>query len=366
MNSYDDQNEVELMDYLTVIWKRRWLIIVGTLILVAAATITSFLLPRIWEVDAIMVPSKFMVQTEQGDFKEVVVTDPKQIAGQINQESYNNFIAKELNLDPRTFPKIRAENLRDTKLVRVWVKDENAQKAAAILNSLFAYLKADLDRKIEVEIKGIDTKIATNANMIKQKNLDIQSARIEIAKTKQEISSAQIKLKISEERLDKIIEEMKSVKDRVADIEKTQQTILAEKQEGAEALALLLYSNEVQQNLRYYDTLDEKFSGEKLIQENLRFSVKENEQAIKQLDTSIDKLKNEINDVERENELLNERKLRIDYTQLVKEPTSSRYPVFPRKRVFVLVGAILGLLFFTLLAFLLDYIEKKRKTDEKG
>jgi succinoglycan biosynthesis transport protein ExoP len=366
MNSYNDRDEVELMDYLTVIGKRRWLIIAGTLILVAAAAITSFLLPKIWEVDAIMVPSKFMVQTEQGDFKEVVVTEPKQIAGQINQESYNNLIAKELNLDPRTFPKIRAENLRDTKLVRVWVKNESAEEGAAILNSLFAYLKAELDRKIQVEIKGVDTKIATNANMIKQKNLDIESAGIDIAKTKQEILSDQTKLKISEERLDKIIEEMKSVKEKVGDIEKTQQNMLAEKQEGAEALALLLYSNEVQQNLRYYDALDEKFSAEKLTQENLRFSIKEKEQAIKQLNTSIDKLKNEINDVERENELLNERKLRIDYTQLVKEPTPSRYPVFPKKRVFVLVGTIVGLLFFTLLAFLLDYIEKKRKTDEKG
>jgi succinoglycan biosynthesis transport protein ExoP len=361
-----NENEIELIDLLNVISKRKWLIIIPTIIFVLAAALVSFLLPKVWEVDAIMVPSKFMVQTEQGEFKEVVVTDPKQIAGQINQESYNNLIAEELNLDFKTFPKIRAENLRDTKLVRVWVKDKNVEKAAAILNSLFVYLKADLDRKIEVEIKGVDTKIATNANMIKQKNLDIQSARIEISKTKQEISSAQTKLKISEERLDKIIQEMKSVKDRVTEIEKTQQDMLAQKQEGAEALALLLYSNEVQQNLRYYDALDEKLNAEKLIQENLRFSVKEKEQAIRQLDNSIDKLKNEINDVERENEFLSERKLRIDYTQLIKKPTSSRYPVFPKKRVFVLVSAIVGLLVFTLLAFLLDYIERRHNTDEKS
>lgn len=364
MNS--PENEIELIDYLRVISKRRWLIIIGTLLFIAVAIIASFVLPKIWEVDTVIVPSKFMVQNEQGEFNEVVVTNPRQIAGQINQESYNNLIAAELNLEIRRFPKLRAENLRDTNLVRVWIKAKNVDKAKAILNSLFNHLKADLDRKIEVEIKGIDTRIATNENLIKQKEIDIRSGEVDITKARQEIVSAQAKLKISEERFDKITEEMKNVKDRVSEIEKTQRNAMAEKKEGTEALGLLLYSNEIQQNLRYYDVLDEKLSTEKLVQEDLRLQVKDRQQAIKQIENQINKFKNDIDTINKDNVFLSERKLRIDKAQLIKEPTSSVYPVFPKKKIFAAISAVLGLFVFTLLAFFLDYIEKKNKADAKG
>jgi capsular polysaccharide biosynthesis protein len=363
MKTYN--NEVELMDYLTVIWKRRWMIVISSLTLVVLAVLAAFLLPKIWEVDAIMVPSKFMAQTEQGEYSEVVVTDPRQIAGQINQESYNNLIAAELNLDIRKFPRLRAENLLDTKLVRIWIRNKDIDRAKSILSSLFAHLKADLDRKIEVEIKDIDTRIANKESMIKQKDIDIESSKIEITKLNQEIATAQSKLKISEERLDKLVEEMKAVKERVAGIEKTQRSSLAEKKEGTEALGLLLYSNEIQQNMRYYDTLDEKLSTEKLIQENLRLEVKGKGQDIKQLGNQINKLKNEIEIIKKDNEYLVERKLRIDYAQLIKAPTASLKPVFPKKTLFAAISAILGLFLFTLLAFFLEYIEKN-KANEKS
>jgi len=79
--------------------------------------------------------------------------------------------------------------------------------------------------------------------------------------------------------------------------------------------------------------------------------MKNKEERIKQLENEIDNL--------------NERKGRIDYTQLIKEPTSSLYPVSPKKRRNVLMAGILGLFIFTMLAFFLNYLEKQ-KTKIKG
>jgi len=78
------------------------------------------------------------------------------------------------------------------------------------------------------------------------------------------------------------------------------------------------------------------------------------------LNTEIDKINNEIEDVKNEIGFLNERKGRIDYTQLIKEPTSSISPVSPKKKLNVLIAGILGLFIFTALAFFLDYLEKQR------
>jgi len=400
MNEYED--EVNLMDYLNVIWKRKWLIIIPTFFLVVVVGIYSFLQPKAWEIDALIVPSKFLIQTEQGQFNEVVVADPKQIASQINEATYDILIAAELNLDIRKFPKLKAENLRDTKLVRVSTKENDVEKAKLILYSLFSHLKRDLDKKIDVEIKGTDTLIANNENLIKHKELikndklneikikdneikskliDIQSKEIEKTKIKQEILSAENKLKISEDRVKSIMDEMKAVKKRIDGLDEQQRKALAEKKQGIDAISLLLYSNEVQHNLRYYNTLDEKLSNEKIIKENLNLLTKERNEEIKQLDTEIEKFRteidtiktqinkiknetnkinNEIENVKNQIDLLNERKARIDYTQLIKEPTSSLYPVSPKKKLNVLIAGILGLMIFTMLVFFLDYIEKQR------
>jgi len=208
---------------------------------------------------------------------------------------------------------------------------------------------------------------------------------------------------------------MKEVKNRVDKIEEEQRKVL---KEGSDknALSILLYSNEIQNNLRYYNTLDEKLSSEKITQENINLTIEERKAAIKQINnqieqirtqiddikTAIDDIKTQIDDIKtqiddihtqidninneigkinyeidtikngiiiKKNEIENvrneityfqERKARIDYTQLIKGPTSSLYPISPKKKLNVLIAGILGLFVFTTLAFFLEYLEKQR------
>jgi capsular polysaccharide biosynthesis protein len=360
------ENDVELAAYLNALWKRRWFIIVSTLLLALVTGIVSFLIPPKWEVDAVIQPSKFFVQSEQGTFTEVVVVDPKQLAGQINQGSYDRLISAELKVEPRKFLKLKAENLRDTKLVRVSIRTGETDKAQMILGALFQRLKGELDRKIEVEMKSIFTQIALKESDIKTKELDIQSLNIEIEKSRQEIVAAGNKLKISEERSRGLVEEMKGVKARIDEIEKQQRSMLAEKRSGVETLGLLLYSNEVQQNFRYYNTLEESLSAEKNTQEDLRLSFREKEQIIKGIKTQIDKVNQEIVGLRSDMELMEEKKQRIDYAQLVKEPTVSLYPVSPKKMRNVLIAGFLGFFCFSILALFQDTIEKRNGGQKTG
>jgi len=416
MNEMEHYEEINLMNYVEILWKRKWLIIVPTFLITVAIGIWSFMKTPVWEVDAIIQPSKFILQTEQGQFTEVIVADPKQVAGQINQASYNAIIAAELNIDLRAFPALKAENLRDTKLIRVVIRDSDINRPIKILNSLFHLLKSDWDRKIDVEIKSIDTQIInkenqikgndfiikdkenaikTKENEIKKRNndttlrdLDIQSKGIEKDRINKGIDTNKNKLKISEERAAGILDEMKSVKARIDDIEKQLQKALAEKAQGTDAIVLLLYSNEVQQNLRYYETLDEKLSAEKITRENLHLDIRDKEEQLRQIDnqihqvetqkdtikTEIDNIKTEIsvvkteidktinasNTVKSDIQFLGNKKARIDYAQLIKEPTPSPGPIAPKKKKNVLIAGFLGLILFGLLAFFLEYLEKNK------
>lgn len=356
----ESDQEKELMDYLEVLWRKKWLIIIPTILCAVIIGIWSYSLPYIWEINLIIQPGKFVIQNEGGRFEEVMTADPKQIAGQINQDTYNDLIAAEFKLNIKDMPKFNAKKLGDTNLVKVSIIGKDIQKAKAILRALFTFVKRDLDKKIDVEIKSLDSQITRNENTIIGKNLDIQSKEIEKLTSKKDVSILQNKLTISEERARSLIEEMKSFKDRIDDFDERQKKALAEKKEGSEILGLflLLYSNEIQQNLRYYGTLDEKLSGEKVSQENIRSTMNDKETNIKQIDTQIDKMKNEIDVIKNQISILNEKKARIDFTLLSKEPTSSGSPVAPSRKRNVIIAGLLALVAFTFLAFFIEYIER--------
>ena len=153
------KDEIELMDILNVVWKRKWLIIIPTLICVVLAAIYSLILPKIWGVETIILPSKFTVQTAGGSFEEVVVIPPKQITGKINEESYNPLIASELNLDIREFPKLKAEVLKDSNLIKVTSKAQDVEKQKSIHLALFRHVKREADKNVDIEMKNIDSQI---------------------------------------------------------------------------------------------------------------------------------------------------------------------------------------------------------------
>jgi capsular polysaccharide biosynthesis protein len=463
-NDIDKEQSINLMEYLEIAWRKKWLILLPTIGCAILAGIYSFSLPKKWEITALIQPGKFTNQTATGQLEEVVVIDPKQLAGQINQDAYNNLIAAELNLDINNVPALQAENLKDTKLVKVSIRDKDVQKSRAVISSLFSLVKSELDKRIDVETKTIDAQIVITENMIKQKNVDIHSIELgkqnldfdirslEVAKQNldldinsielgkqnldldinslevekenlnlgiksfevekenlgKEISSIQNRLSISAQRLKNLLEEMSSAKKRINGLEDQQKNTLAGKKAGNDALSLLLYSNEIQQNLRYYNTLEDNHTNETINQESLKMFIETKGSAIKnvdlnietkrnaiknvnlnietkrnaiknvmleidakkislkQIDTQIDKTKNEIDGLKSQITFSTQKKGRIDYTALMKEPTSSLSPVAPNKRRIVMIAGFLAVMVFTFLAFLLEYLKRYKSQTEKS
>jgi len=327
------ENEIEFIDILNVIWKRKWLILIPTLFSIVAAGVISFLLPPQWEVDAIIMPSKFLIQIEGGPLKEVLPVELEQIAGQINQAVYNNIIAAELNMDIRKFPKLRAENIKDTNLVQISVKSKDIEKAKLILYSLFNHLKKELDAQTDIETKGI--------------NSEIKSKEIENLTLEEEFDEAKNELNIIKRRRQEIEKEMTDIRKKSEELEKQRHLILKKKNRSEpEILAMLLYSTTIQQNSMNHNTLNELLSSKKIEGKLINLEIESKERLINQIEDEID--------------ILNERKGRIEYSHLIKEPTSSLSPVSPKKKINILIAGVLGLIIFTLLAFFLEYLEKQK------
>jgi LPS O-antigen subunit length determinant protein (WzzB/FepE family) len=329
----NESKEIELIDILNIFWKRKLFIVLPTFLCMIAALVIGLLIPPKWEIDAVIQPSKFLLQTEGGGFSEVIFVDPKQIVGQINQSTYDNLIASDLNLDLRDFPEQKAENLENTNLIRIFIWENDVDLAKKIINKLFEYLQKELDNKAHIEIKGMETQI--------------KSAEIEMVKIEKESLTSQKKLKIIRKRISEIDKEMGETKKRIDVLERDQLTNLKkESRTESESLSMLLYSNEVQQSLRYYNTLNEMLSSKKMQEENINLEI--------------EKKKEEINRIQNQIFILNEKKGRVDFTQFIKEPTSSMFPVFPKRMAAVLIVGFSAFILFTLLAFFIDYLEIKK------
>lgn len=323
-----EEKEIELIDLLNVIWKRKWLIIIPTLFFIIAAGVISSFLSPIWEVDAIIQPGRFFVQTETGRFEEVAVVEPDQIVEQINRNSYNSLIATELNLDLREFPRLRAENLRNTKLVRIFLREKDVEKAKLILSSLLNYINQELE-EADIETKEIDSQIKSKT------------------RTENEIKILQNKLNVIEQRKKEIEKEMRDVWQRIESLEKVRRSSLMNKNRSdAENLEMLLYSNEIQESLRYYSTLNELLSDKKITEADLKLEIEEKEERKEELEGMIYKLE--------------KKKGKKEFSQIIKDPTPSLNPVAPKKTLYVMIAGTLGLMTFTILAFFVEYIKKQK------
>jgi uncharacterized protein involved in exopolysaccharide biosynthesis len=330
---HDDNLDLTLIDFLLIIKKRLKFISLGIVLCMGAAALLGFLLPRQWEADAVILPSKSLVQTESGKFEETLLVDPKQIAGQINQGAYDDILAAEFKLTQTSFPKVRAENLKDTNLIKITVRGKDPELNKSVLGKLINLIKTESDVKADIQVRN--------------KDAEIKIKEIEKARLVEEIKILKKKIAVVESRKVDIENELLSTNKRIAGLESEQKTKLREENRSqAESLGMLLYSNEIQQIFRYLDALRELLSMKRIEEESLNLTVRNNEQLGMQR--------------EKEIAMLIEKKGFIDHTVVKKTPTSSLGPVFPPRKLFILAGFVLGLLAFVLLAFLFEYWEQNK------
>lgn len=362
MNHAEQDEEINIFDYLNVIWKRKWFILIPAVALAAAAGILGFLKTPVWEVDAIIQPGIFLVQYSPDQVKETPASEPLRMAIQISLQSMNTRIASELNLDRRRFPVLSAEVLKNTWFIRIWLRVTDSDQGTKILISLLQHLKAEFDKNLDMEVKRLETQIFEKENTIKDKRAEIALLEIQKTKSLAQIASEEAKIKISEERLRNISVEMASTKTRTDALEEQLKKAIETQQKGNDAisLGLLLYSSQVQNNLQYYNLLDEKLNAEKILQENSRLNIKSKTEDSKENDARIGILKNEIDDISNTIKLILERKARVRYAEVIKDPSVSNHPVGPRKAMYILLGGLIGLTVFSLAALFLERRDQYR------
>jgi uncharacterized protein involved in exopolysaccharide biosynthesis len=151
----NNDDEINLVDYIKVIIKRKWVIIGITIGAMIIAGILSWTTPKTYEISAVL---------EIGEIGSFVPETPTQLQEKISQGSYDEVLKKRLKME--SIPEIEATTPKDTDLLIIETNIKEPQKNKKVLEELANIIieehKVKLDEQksfLEEEIKKEEAKI---------------------------------------------------------------------------------------------------------------------------------------------------------------------------------------------------------------
>lgn len=146
---YPIEDEIDLMDYLRVILKRKIFILVIFLLAVIITGILSFLWPKTYEIETVL---------RVGGFEKNFTEDPEALATAIEAGRYEFSVRQALNIAEKDYPVVKAEHPKDTSLVKMKTESVDTETAKRILSEHIELILAKHQQEIEKETIALETR----------------------------------------------------------------------------------------------------------------------------------------------------------------------------------------------------------------
>jgi len=321
-----EYEEIDLMDYVKVLLKRKWLILAVFLGAAIVAGIFSFILPKVYKIDTSL---------EVGQVAGGVVENPGQVVEKIKGDVYGIFVREKLGIPEEKYPKIKVENPKGTNLITLVIESAKPPESKNILEEMNNLILEEHQEKIKVKKELIEKDIKTTEDKIKLVESDIE-------KTKNKIQP--------------INEDIKRIENKIANAEEEKENLEAK----VDALQKILpYQQDPGTQFALFDT-KEKLANKKQEIENLYLTINSLRKSKEDLMIQINSLKENIENL---NAQINALKASLDDikpTKIVKSPTVSGSPIKPRIKLNIVIAAVLGLFVGVFLAFFQEWWEKSK------
>ncbi len=215
-------DEIELIDLIRVLFKRKKMIIVTTLLITALAVTLCFVLPQKYSVSFLLE----LGQDEQG--KSIV--SPAAVKVAIDNDAYVDALRSNLSLNAQTGLKFKIQTPKKTELLYVEYKTAQPEIGLKVLQQLRELIEVDVNKKLA------------------QKKTRLKN-EISLASIQERSWRKKVKL------LDGQIEQQhKSIKN----LTETRQDLV--KNSSSDSVALLLYSNEIKNSFEYLNQINEELT----------------------------------------------------------------------------------------------------------
>ena len=301
-----EEDTIELIDLLRVVWKWKWFIIAFTVACAIAAGIISFSMPEIYEVSVIIEPGVIDIDPNG---KPVYLDSPSNIKSKIDSQAYNRRIFERLHEDPRELHlEFKTTLPKDSNTLKISLEAEDTNKGIQALSILFQEIVKEYQHYIDSRKSELDEAIAMN-----KRQLDVSAA--------------------GKKHLEKEIDTVKTITDSIIE---ERNMLLQKGVSNPDKLSLLVYTNVIQQNIVHSNALTTQLAG---------------------LMAKIETIKSKI-------ETLKIKKDAIENIRFIQKPQSSIYPVKPKKKLNTALAGIVGLFISIFLAFFIEYLQKAKSYPE--
>lgn len=187
LERHNKEAEIELIDIIRVLVKRKNIIIFGTIIITLISVGISFVLPKTYKINAIIELGKRPITDQNGQIIEGKYIEPStSIRETIVGGAYNEFILRSLNITEDEIPRIIVTVPQKTELIDISIKSTKPQLALNIMRELLSRISEDLQKKIAFEKNKVDSEIniAEIENQIAEDQIKLLEKQIYETKNK--------------------------------------------------------------------------------------------------------------------------------------------------------------------------------------
>lgn len=354
---YYNEDEINLYDYLQVVWRKKFLIIAICLVGIIAAAIISYRMPPIYRVTASVSPGWIYID-KQG--KGTSVDSAENIKALIVDGSFNTRIIESLRLNPvLSNVEFKTKLARGTEAVSIFYDTENPVEGKMITGELIKQLLEYYRTRTDIRRNSIENSITMMKNQIKNS----ENKKIRAANEKKKIMSD---MELLKKKADLLRTTEKYLNNQVKSVEENTKLIMQEKNEvlkkgeKADTIALLLYSNTIQQNISYIDRLNADLERNRLEQESAKNELSKNEIELKNKDTELKDVDTEVLDTLQKIRNLEIDRVRVEGLKIVQEPYVSSKPVKPKKMQNIAIAGFSSLFLGIFSAFFIEFLKKQR------
>ncbi|MDY0213260.1 MAG: Wzz/FepE/Etk N-terminal domain-containing protein [Desulfuromonadaceae bacterium] len=288
-------DEIDLVDLFLVLWRRKVMIVAITILATFAGVGVSLYLPEVYEVKTIIEPAK--------DAEGNMVRRAEVIRESIAGGAYNEFLNQKYTVPGNDIPKFNVSVPKNTDLVIASMETQNPELAVKILQKTVALISADIQEELDLKIQETQNRIS--------------------------------RLKLKDQQLGNTIalleSQMVDVKSIVKELTLGKGKAMASPRE--DAMAVLLYSNEIKNQQTYLNNLQEKLIN---------------------IQTQKQQIQYDIDDVRIKLE-------GIKSTKVHKVASVPKNPIKPKKPLIVALSLILGFMGSIFLAFGAEFMTKVRQ-----
>lgn len=336
ITQYED--EIELIDILRVIWKRKYLIMGGTLACGIIAAIISLSLPKIYMITMILEPGT--VKNNRNDKKIFFqIASPENVKSMIDSGVFNNDILNLLKKSNKDIPKslnIKTIIPNKSNIINVQYKTKDIATGIQILNLLKDLLLKKYSYKVDLIKKSYEDDLIT------------QNEEIDINKAEQKmIRNNIINL---DKRIDQLDTDIKLLNKNTKQlIEKRESFISDNNNQNNVILATLIINDMVQENftlIRFY-----KSEVNDCLSEKQHYSLK------------LEEIERNINIVKRVIPEINLQKDSVQSILVIQPPNQSRNPVKPKAKLNILLAILAGGFIMLFISFFVEYLSKFRSNN---